>query len=201
MNRDNLNRYKDMLLKKKSDLLATINQMEENGVKEGQREELSELSTIDNHPADMATEVFDKERSFALFENEKNLLAKIDKSLKNIDNGTYGLCEMCGKEIETERLDILPYATTCKDCMNKKEGYSTYKPDRPVEEDVLRFPFGRSFRDISDENEYDGEDAWQDVGRYNNQKHTKRNYDDEEIIGTVEWIENISNQHYKNQLP
>lgn len=200
MNNQKLNFYKEILIKKRDEILKTINQMEENGVKEGQREELSELSTIDNHPADMATEVFDKERGFALFENEKNLLAKIDKSLENIKNGSYGTCEMCGKDIEDERLEILPYATTCKNCMNDKEGYSTYKPDRPVEEDVLRFPFGRSFRDISDENEYDGEDAWQEVAKFNNMKHSRRNYDDENISGTVEWVENISNEQYKNQL-
>ncbi|GFR35039.1 TraR/DksA C4-type zinc finger protein [Thermobrachium celere] len=201
MQKDKYAKYKQLLLKKKEDILHTINQMEENGVKEGQREELSELSTIDNHPADMATEVFDKERGFALFENEKSILAKIDQSLKNMEDGTYGLCEICGGEIEEDRLEVIPYASTCKNCMNDKLGYSTFKPDRPVEEEVLGFPFGRSFRDVSDENEYDGEDAWQEVGNFNRMKHAKLNYDDEQISGTVEWVENISNQQYKNQLP
>jgi len=48
-------------------------------------------------------------------------LLKIDEALRKIDEGTYGICEDCGEEISTERLRILPYATLCRDCQEKRE--------------------------------------------------------------------------------
>jgi len=41
--------------------------------------------------------------------------------LRKINEGTYGLCEDCGDEISVERLKIIPFATHCKECQEKKE--------------------------------------------------------------------------------
>ena len=53
---------------------------------------------------------------------EKNLelsLFNVDKALKKIDEGKYGLCEKCGKMIAPERLRAFPSATACMDCKKK----------------------------------------------------------------------------------
>ena len=51
----------------------------------------------------------------------KENLNKIDEALRKIDEGTYGICEDCGTEIEEERLKILPFAIYCVDCMEQRE--------------------------------------------------------------------------------
>ncbi len=46
-------------------------------------------------------------------------LADINKALGKIEGDQYGICEKCQKEIEDDRLEVNPAATTCKDCMEK----------------------------------------------------------------------------------
>ena len=56
-----------------------------------------------------------------LEENSEHVLAAIDEALKRIDNGTYGVCQSCGRPIQPERLEFLPYATLCIDCKRRQE--------------------------------------------------------------------------------
>jgi RNA polymerase-binding protein DksA len=69
----------------------------------------------DNHLADIATETVDREIDYTLEENSGNVLREIEAALKRIDEGTFGICEACGKPIEPERLEYLPWATLCAD--------------------------------------------------------------------------------------
>jgi RNA polymerase-binding transcription factor DksA len=67
----------------------------------------------DNHLADIATETIDREIDYTLEENSGNVLREIEEALKRADDGTYGICTGCGKPIEPERLEYLPWATVC----------------------------------------------------------------------------------------
>jgi RNA polymerase-binding transcription factor DksA len=67
----------------------------------------------DNHLADIATETIDREIDYTLEENSGNVLREIEAALQRIDDGTYGICTVCGNAIEPERLEHLPWATLC----------------------------------------------------------------------------------------
>jgi len=71
--------------------------------------------------ADDADAMFDAEMNFSLADNERDIVRQIDNALARVDAGTYGQCEVCGKEIEPERLRVLPYATLCLDDQRKRE--------------------------------------------------------------------------------
>jgi RNA polymerase-binding protein DksA len=75
----------------------------------------------DNNLADTATETLDREIDSTLEENSENVLAAIDAALQRIQDGTYGKCVNCGKEIGEERLKALPWATLCIDCRRLEE--------------------------------------------------------------------------------
>ncbi len=75
----------------------------------------------DSHLGDSATETLDREIEQSLEENAEHLLASIDAALERIDNGTYGICERCGRPIGEERLEALPYATKCIECKRLEE--------------------------------------------------------------------------------
>jgi RNA polymerase-binding protein DksA len=47
-------------------------------------------------------------------------LLDIDRALERIDEGTYGICTNCGKPIQAERLEALPWAELCIDCQRKR---------------------------------------------------------------------------------
>src|SRR5437763_4211661 len=71
---------------------------------EGSMQDEVDESRFDNHLAENASVTIDREIDYSLVENETRLLAAIDAALKRIDDGTFGRCERCGKEIEEERL-------------------------------------------------------------------------------------------------
>ena len=79
-------------------------------------DETGEESTFDNHLGDTATVTYDREMDYTLEDNSEAVLAAIEKALRKIDEGTYGICERCAKPIAPERLEALPYAELCIDC-------------------------------------------------------------------------------------
>jgi len=81
------------------------------------QDELGELGGrgTDNHLGDMASVTFDRELDEGLEEGAQQTLAQIDRALAKLDDGTYGICERCGKPIAAERLRARPWATLCID--------------------------------------------------------------------------------------
>lgn len=83
----------------------------------------SELSSAagDQHIADHASDMFDREVDESLEENASQLVQEIDAALGRMDAGTYGTCARCGRPIPEERLDAVPYATLCVECKRIEE--------------------------------------------------------------------------------
>lgn len=118
-----------------------------------------ELSFYDNHPGDIASEVYERSKDLALVDNARIQLKKIDDALDKINKGTYGSCDECGKAIDINRLEVLPETTKCIYC--RSETYETGDNNqRPIEEKVLTAY-------IEQKQETDREDTWQDVARWN----------------------------------
>jgi RNA polymerase-binding protein DksA len=74
-----------------------------------------------NHMADDATEVFEQAKSFTLRQTLKGMLQQVEHALARMDEGTYGLCEVCGDPIDPARLEALPQATLCLHCQQHTE--------------------------------------------------------------------------------
>lgn len=85
----------------------------ESVTEESEEESLSELSSQDQHQADIGTETFDRERDMSILEQVDAELADVSHALRRIDEGTYGTCEACGKPIGDERLEAVPAARFC----------------------------------------------------------------------------------------
>ncbi|NMA54755.1 MAG: conjugal transfer protein TraR [Firmicutes bacterium] len=139
--------------------------IKQEGLSQGQGDSLGELSLYDNHPADVGTETFERGKDIGLWDNIQRLETQVDRALKKLGSGTYGICEHCGQKIDPARLEILPWATLCYHC-GKEEGKTRPDSQRPVEEDVLAQPFSRTFRADIDDSGFDREDAWEAVARY-----------------------------------
>ena len=66
-------------------------------------------------------EIVDFENNVAIDETLELVLEKVKKALKAIENGTYGKCTRCSANIESGRLDIMPYADVCVTCDGGKK--------------------------------------------------------------------------------
>jgi RNA polymerase-binding protein DksA len=117
---ENVDKYKQALLAERDRVKRAIDYMHvENPGSIG--EETGEVdSGWDNHLADTATATVDREIDYTLEENSEELLGEIDAALKRIDNGTYGICEACGKPIGEERLEAIPWTRFCIDDARKR---------------------------------------------------------------------------------
>ena len=79
-------------------------------------DETDELATAaDNHMGDLASATVNREIDYSLGENSEQVLSDIDAALKRIEDGSYGTCTKCGKEIGEERLEAMPWAALCID--------------------------------------------------------------------------------------
>ena len=74
-----------------------------------------------NHMADDATDTYEQERQLALQRNLENILSEVNDALHRMDEGTYGVCVDCGKEIPIERLEARPYVTRCVEDQAKED--------------------------------------------------------------------------------
>ncbi len=72
-------------------------------------------------PTDRATQESDRTFELRIRDRERKLLNKIREALERIDNGTFGICEMCGEEIGEARLKVRPVTTLCIDCKIEQE--------------------------------------------------------------------------------
>ena len=169
-----------------------------------------DLSSYDNHPADEGTELFEREKDLALYEHDRLEMKDIHLALEAMDEGTYGFCEVCHKEIPAARLEALPATRYCRE-----DSPSRHIPSgRPVEEDVIIPELVIKDADQKTESViYDTEDAWQEVARYGTSETpadfagAPGDYEDmyiesEENIGYVEVYENFAAVDlYGNPVP
>jgi DnaK suppressor protein len=91
------------------DQLATI---EEEAFAATQSELAGDVG-LDDESADAGTATFEREKDLSIENNVRDLLAKIDRALRRIDEGSYGTCDRCGKPIEKARIKALPYVDLC----------------------------------------------------------------------------------------
>jgi YteA family regulatory protein len=130
-----------------------------------QSEWSGELSAYDNHPADSASETYQREQQVGLIDSRRRILSMIEHVIAKMDDGTYGLCENCRCEIPAERLEAIPYALLCKECREAQEA-ETVSHLRPPEESLISDLFARLFSGGEDFVGTDGEDVWHDVAKY-----------------------------------
>lgn len=105
--------FRGLLLKQREHLRSTIEHHDIAGA--SQTEETGELasSTADNHLADSASETYSRELDEGIEEDAQAQLREVEEALERIAAGTYGTCEVCGKEIPVERLEAVPWTKYC----------------------------------------------------------------------------------------
>lgn len=87
--------------------------VEETPVGTEQASEAEELTVIDQHPADVGSEVFERQKDISIAQQFESELVEIEDAFGRISDGSYGACEACGKSIGKDRLEAIPQARYC----------------------------------------------------------------------------------------
>lgn len=186
----------------KDDLLQSqermIRQLQDRfGLEVSHIDAVGELSSYDNHPGDMGTELYERGKDVALNEHTEQELEDVNKALHAIEDGTYGICKICSADISYDRLKAVPTADTC---VHHSEAEQTFSRYRPVEEEVYSPNINPDEVTPETQNAYDAEDAYQEVSRYGTSETPsdfygdRDSYDDmypnsDEEVGVVEEVE------------
>lgn len=72
-------------------------------------------------PTDQAVAELDNNFTLRLRGREQKLIKKIDEAIARIEEGTYGVCESCGGQISSKRLEARPVTTLCIECKTAQE--------------------------------------------------------------------------------
>jgi DnaK suppressor protein len=107
-----LKELREALERERTELQSQFEEIETSTFSQAQSDLSGEMA-FDDEYADAGTATFERERDLSLENNVRDLLQKIEKALTRMDEGTYGVCERCGKPIEKARLKALPYANLC----------------------------------------------------------------------------------------
>lgn len=113
MEKDQLKKFQEKLIEMKNEILDDVANENKRFEEEKEVESYSE-------EYDLANSILENNLRENLEENDYKMLKQIEKALARIEDGTYNICEVCGKEIEIDRLQMIPYATKCSKCAKKK---------------------------------------------------------------------------------
>jgi DnaK suppressor protein len=111
MQRKDLERYKTVLLAKKSELL--------NG-KAGAEAPVPAAGVERGDVADQASAAAEADVQVRLRQTDSRLLRAIDEALARIERGTFGACASCGQPISAARLGAVPWTHLCRDCKEQR---------------------------------------------------------------------------------
>ena len=120
--RAEMKRFGEVLLSERARLLVELEEIESRTARASDAERATELSSYEDHPADLASETFEREKDLAIAESVASLLNQVNTALEKVDRATYGICDACGRPIKKARLQALPFATLCLECQGRLEG-------------------------------------------------------------------------------
>jgi len=102
---EELLRFKSLLLAERQKVIEARNGLLEPIIGQAVFDSIGEISKYSSHPGDLASTNYDREFNMNLSERQTKYLEQVDDALQRIADKTYGVCEVTGKIIPTERLE------------------------------------------------------------------------------------------------
>lgn len=164
LNTEQLQHFKIKLQKERAQVIEQLEHNSDTKQMSGDLNLSSELAKIDNHFADQATEMYEQEKDIAFYRAQQRKLSRLDDAIQRIEDGVYGVCNVCNQPIPLERLEAIPEAATCKQHAPHIEASEASYEYVPIAMEQLNM-------DDRESNGFDGEDAVQSVLQYGNSSY------------------------------
>jgi RNA polymerase-binding protein DksA len=115
-----LDAIRKQLLDLKSQLERDLDTKEQQVAEDGD-DLVPERGGVSNHMADEANETSEQETMLGLQRSAERQLDQVNVALARMNDGTYGTCANCGKQINPARLEAHPSSTLCIDCQQRAD--------------------------------------------------------------------------------
>ena len=109
-------KFRERLLEEKENLEHELQRIEDRTAGRDRLNSDTAGEDFDEPGGDAAQETLERSQSMAIGENLREMLENVNKAIKRVDEGTYGICAVCAKDIPKARLEIMPSATMCTEC-------------------------------------------------------------------------------------
>jgi len=125
MRKADLEKYKKLLEARKAELLDGMSETMRSQIQTTIRESTGDISSYSYHMADQGTDAMEREMAFMFASKSGRLVYHIDEALRRIEDGSYGKCFKCKKQISAARLKAVPHARFCIECKSAEEEKKT----------------------------------------------------------------------------
>ena len=109
-------KYKQLLEDERDRLRTELKRIEDRAAGRDRLHAQTAGQDFDEPGGDAASETVERAQSMAVGASLRELLEQVTSALEKVENGTYGVCDVCGNNITKKRLEALPWATLCKEC-------------------------------------------------------------------------------------
>ncbi len=121
LSKADIERFRGMLLEKRSDLIGGMNGMGAEVLRDNHNGGNGHPLSLPVHHSELSSDRYEREFTLRLLANERALLQKIENALKLIKEGRYGMCQATGKPIRKARLTAKPWAKYCIEYARMRE--------------------------------------------------------------------------------
>ena len=121
MSEEDLKFFKELLLQKKDQAHADLEEFERVSRSSTAQESSEDRSAYSLHMADRGTDAMEREKNLLFAQREGSYIDYVDEALHRIKDGTFGSCRICGEGVGRGRLEAVPTATQCIACKSKAE--------------------------------------------------------------------------------
>jgi len=134
--RKDLDAFKTLLIEQRQEAREEFDILSQN-ILDTSGEFEADNQTYSLHTAEQGTDAIEREKTFLHAQRTSDYIKKLDEALERIERGTYGICVICGKLIEKQRLQAVPITQKHVDCKNRTQ--------------VRRASGGEGFREMEDQ--------------------------------------------------
>ncbi|HHJ53619.1 MAG TPA: TraR/DksA family transcriptional regulator [Caldithrix abyssi] len=122
MTQKDLDHFKKIIQDKKQQVIKNLEYLRSVALDTTSKEASGEHTAYSFHMADQGTDAMEREKAFLFASRDEKYLKQLEDALSRIENGTFGICRVCGKEIGHDRLEAVPTTTICYDCKVAESG-------------------------------------------------------------------------------
>ncbi len=111
-----IEKYRALLEQQRSELTRELKRLEDQAAGRSGEQEVVAAEDFDEPGGDAAVDATERQQARAMASEVRQILDLVKEGLRRMDDGSYGICDVCSKPIPAVRLQLIPWTTRCAKC-------------------------------------------------------------------------------------
>jgi DnaK suppressor protein len=114
--RINIDKYQKLLEQQRTELARELKRLEDQAAGRSGEQEVVAAEDFDEPGGDAAVDAAERQQARAMAAEVRQILDLVKEALRRMEDGSYGVCDVCSKPIPAARLQLIPWTTRCAKC-------------------------------------------------------------------------------------